>query len=144
MWCVPTPCAACLDRLPGHSKLALRVTSPTRDVDPIVDEDSLAARRRSRSAACHCRRFCKDEKAVKEISLGAWHGRIEASTHLFYSHMMPPSKVAYPGVTQNCSLQVLTSASAKPTSGSCLTALPAYATVNAFVQPRLGRACSRT
>ncbi|RYC30240.1 hypothetical protein D3273_19920 [Lichenibacterium minor] len=58
------------------------------------------------------------------------YGGGENSTHLFYSHMMPPSKVAYPWVAQNCSLQVLTSASATPAAGSCFNALPAYATVN--------------
>ena len=58
------------------------------------------------------------------------YGGAANSVHYFYSHMMPPSKIAYPSVTQDCSLQVLTSASAKPTSGSCLTALPTYATVN--------------
>ena len=58
------------------------------------------------------------------------YGGMSGYAHRFYSHMMPPSKVAYPTVTQNCSLQVLTSATAKPTSGSCAGALPAYATVN--------------
>ena len=58
------------------------------------------------------------------------YGGAANSVHYFYSHMMPPSKIAYPSVTQDCSLQVLTSASAKPTSGSCLSALPTYATVN--------------
>lgn len=58
------------------------------------------------------------------------YGGAEKSSHQFYSHMMPPSKIAYPWVTQNCSLQVLTSAAATPASGSCFNALPAYATVN--------------
>lgn len=58
------------------------------------------------------------------------YGGASGTVHYFYSHMMPPSKIAYPGVTQNCSLQVLTSATATPISGSCLSALPAYATVN--------------
>ena len=58
------------------------------------------------------------------------YGGVPGSTHLFYSHLMAPSKVAYPSVSQNCSLQVLTSGTATPTSGSCASALPAYATVN--------------
>ncbi|MGI4764011.1 MAG: TadE/TadG family type IV pilus assembly protein, partial [Janthinobacterium lividum] len=58
------------------------------------------------------------------------YGGISGTSHKFYSHMMPPSKLAYSQVTQNCSLQVLTSATAKPSSGSCFNALPAYATVN--------------
>ncbi len=58
------------------------------------------------------------------------YGGASGSVHYFYSHISPPSKIAYPSVTQNCSLQVLTSSTATPTSGSCLSALPAYSTVN--------------
>ncbi|RYC28808.1 hypothetical protein D3273_27360 [Lichenibacterium minor] len=58
------------------------------------------------------------------------YGGASGSVHYFYSHMSPPSQIAYPSVTQNCSLQVLTSSTASPTSGSCLSALPTYATVN--------------
>ena len=57
------------------------------------------------------------------------YGGQSKSVHYFYSHMMPPSKLAYPGVSQNCSLQVVVDASTKPTAG-CTTSLPAYATVN--------------
>ena len=53
----------------------------------------------------------------------------QGSTHNFYSHMMPPSKVAYPSVTSNCSLQVLTT-NASPSAGGCSSSLPANAAVN--------------
>ena len=51
------------------------------------------------------------------------------SVHLFYSHMMPPSKIAYASVTQNCSLQVVVDSNAAPGQG-CTATLPQYATVN--------------
>lgn len=58
------------------------------------------------------------------------YGGMQGSTHLIYSHLYPPSKIAYPSSpTTNCSLQVLTSNSA-PLSGSCSSSLPSYATVN--------------
>lgn len=56
-------------------------------------------------------------------------GAAQGSTHYFYSHMSPPSKLAYPTVTQNCSLQVLSSLSSA-ISGSCLSSLSADATLN--------------
>lgn len=34
------------------------------------------------------------------------YGGTQGSTHYFYSHLFPPSAVAYPKVTQDCSLQV--------------------------------------
>ncbi|MGI3901606.1 MAG: pilus assembly protein TadG-related protein [Janthinobacterium lividum] len=49
--------------------------------------------------------------------------------HYFYSHLSPPSKSAYPGVTQNCSLQVTTTTGAVATTG-CTSSLPAYSTIN--------------
>ena len=60
------------------------------------------------------------------------YGGQSQSVHYFYSHMMPPSKVAYPGVTQNCSLQVIADSSAQPAQG-CTPSLPQFATVN-YVQ----------
>ena len=42
---------------------------------------------------------------------------------------MPPSKIAYAGVTQNCSLQVTVGGTTSPTKG-CTNSLPVYATVN--------------
>ena len=39
------------------------------------------------------------------------YGGLYESTHVFYSHMSPPSIIAYPLVTQNCSLQIVTSLS---------------------------------
>ncbi len=53
----------------------------------------------------------------------------QGSVHYFYSHMMPPSKIAYPSVTSNCSLQVLTT-TASPSSGGCSSSLPANSAVN--------------
>ena len=57
------------------------------------------------------------------------YGGTPNSVHYFYSHLFPPSKVAYPSVTQNCSLQVLVGTGSSPSSG-CSATLPAYATVN--------------
>lgn len=57
------------------------------------------------------------------------YGGASQSVHYFYSHMMPPSKLTYPGVTQNCSLQVVVDSSAQPAQG-CTATLPQYATVN--------------
>lgn len=57
------------------------------------------------------------------------YGGSQGSVHKLYSHMMPPSKVAYPSVTQNCSLQVLTT-SAAASAGACSSSLPANAAVN--------------
>ncbi|RYB01694.1 TadE/TadG family type IV pilus assembly protein [Lichenibacterium ramalinae] len=51
------------------------------------------------------------------------------SVHYFYSHLFPPSKLAYPSVTQNCSLRVLVGTGSSPSTG-CSAALPTYATVN--------------
>ena len=57
------------------------------------------------------------------------YGGQSKSVHYFYSHLMPPSKIAYPGVTQNCSLQVIVDSSAQPAQG-CTSSLPQFATVN--------------
>ena len=57
------------------------------------------------------------------------YGGSQGSVHYFYSHLIPPSKLAYPSVSQNCSLQVV-SGSATPSSGSCLSANSAFAAVN--------------
>ncbi|WP_400768131.1 pilus assembly protein TadG-related protein [Methylosinus sporium] len=57
------------------------------------------------------------------------YGGAQGSTHYFYSHLSPPSKSAYPTVTKNCSLQVVTSLSSL-VSGSCLSSLPSYAALN--------------
>jgi Flp pilus assembly protein TadG len=57
------------------------------------------------------------------------YGGAAGIQHLFYSHMMPPSKVAYPGVTQNCSLQVLVGGTSSPATG-CTSGLPTNGTFN--------------
>jgi Flp pilus assembly protein TadG len=58
------------------------------------------------------------------------YGGSYGTTHLFYSHLYPPSRIAYPGnPSNNCSLQVLTN-SAAPQAGSCLNTLSQYSTVN--------------
>ncbi len=72
---------------------------------------------------------CKSGTTSNSYGSNSYGGTVN-SVHYFYSHMSPPSLLAYPSVTQNCNLQVLTSSTATPTSGSCLSALPAYATVN--------------
>jgi len=55
----------------------------------------------------------------------------QGSTHWFYSHLMPPSSLAYSWVAQNCSLQTIVSGgSGTIKSGSCFTSLPNYATIN--------------
>ena len=56
-WCAPLPCEPCLERLPDHSRLARRVTSPTRDDVAADDEESRAAFRRCRSVCSHRRKF---------------------------------------------------------------------------------------
>ncbi len=58
----------------------------------------------------------------------SYGGKYE-STHIFYSHMSPPSIIAYPSVAKNCSLQIVTSLS-NVTSGSCLSTTPALGTFN--------------
>lgn len=57
------------------------------------------------------------------------YGGASGSVHYFYSHLFPPSSIAYPSVTKNCSVQVTTTSSGE-TSGSCLSALSTYSTVN--------------
>ncbi len=57
------------------------------------------------------------------------YGGAQGSKHWLYSHLMPPSSVAYPSVTKDCSLEVTTSTGAF-TSGSCFSTLPTYSTVN--------------
>lgn len=55
------------------------------------------------------------------------YGGASKSVHLFYSHLTPPSKLAYLAVAQNCSLQVFVGATATPTTG-CTSSLPANST----------------
>lgn len=62
------------------------------------------------------------------------YGGSQGSTHWFYSHLMPPSQIAYPGVTKDCSLEVTTSTAAY-TAGSCFSALPTYSTLNCSQAP---------
>ncbi len=54
------------------------------------------------------------------------YGGTPGSIHYFYSHLNPPSQVAYPSVTQNCSLQVFAVTTGQtppaPTQGICFTA----------------------
>ncbi len=63
------------------------------------------------------------------------YGGAEGSTHYFYSHYFPPSKIAYPSVTQNCSLQSETVSGSNltdqtaPSNGSCTNTSPQYATI---------------
>lgn len=59
------------------------------------------------------------------------YGGKPGSTHIFYSHLNPPSEAAYPSVGQNCSLQAFNvptgQAAPTPTQGVCFTAPFAYA-----------------
>jgi Flp pilus assembly protein TadG len=57
------------------------------------------------------------------------YGGTYKSTHLFYSHLFPPSSIAYPNIAQNCSLQVA-SGSGAATSGSCFASDFPYSAVN--------------
>ena len=57
------------------------------------------------------------------------YGGAYLSTHDFYSHLAPPSSVAYPFVPQNCSLQV-TATAAAVTTGTCSSGMPANASIN--------------
>ena len=58
------------------------------------------------------------------------YGGANGSTHTFYTQLSPPSLVAYPSVTQNCTVQTAVIAGsqmpAAPTS--CTSSLPQYAT----------------
>ncbi len=59
------------------------------------------------------------------------YGAAQGTSHWFYSHLTPPSSQAYGSVSKDCNLQVLVSGSSSSLkSGSCLSALPAYAAVN--------------
>lgn len=57
------------------------------------------------------------------------YGGSQGSTHYFWSHMSPPSKLAYPTVTADCSLQVLAT-TGSPTSGACPATTPANGAVS--------------
>ena len=50
------------------------------------------------------------------------YGSTLMNVNTMYSHMFPPSKLAYPNVTQNCSLQASTTNA--ETSGSCAASTP--------------------
>ena len=59
------------------------------------------------------------------------YGGANGSTHTFYSQLSPPSQVAYPLVTQNCTIQtaVLVTGSPLPAAPKgCISTLPQYAT----------------
>ena len=58
MWCVPTPWTGGRDRLFDHSRLARLATSPSSEVDAVVDVESLAAFRRCFSASSQFLKFC--------------------------------------------------------------------------------------
>jgi Flp pilus assembly protein TadG len=52
-------------------------------------------------------------------------GAAQGSTHMFYSHLNPPSSVAYPSLKQNCSLQSMqvtnTKSPPQASQGSCFS-----------------------
>jgi Flp pilus assembly protein TadG len=50
------------------------------------------------------------------------YGSTLMNVNTMYSHMFPPSKIAYPSVTQNCSLQASTTNSETP--GACSSSTP--------------------
>jgi Flp pilus assembly protein TadG len=62
---------------------------------------------------------------------GNYYGGVQGSTHYFYSHLMPPSSITYPKVTQNCSFQTKLSGSSDTVkSGSCTSIAQNYASLN--------------
>jgi hypothetical protein len=64
------------------------------------------------------------------------YGGQKNSVHWMYSHLQPPSKQAYPSVTQNCLIETSdisknpTSTAAAPNTGSCFSTTPGKYTQN--------------
>jgi hypothetical protein len=60
----------------------------------------------------------------------------QGTTHMMYSHLNPPSKIAYPSQTKNCLVETNdvtsspTSTAAAPSSGSCFSTKPGQYTQN--------------
>ena len=60
---------------------------------------------------------------------GNQYGGSVGSVHVFYSHMFPPSKIAYPSVSQNCSV-IVTTTNTAPSGNSCYNSLFPNSAVN--------------